>query len=113
MRALASASRAKSNTRSIRGSIAPGGDQGTTSATKRGTAAARCALLRSLLETPNTRQALRMQRLEVDLGVHDAVDVADRREPALEGEGAQVLGEHRAADRVDDQVGAVLRRSPP
>jgi hypothetical protein len=51
-------------------------------------------------------EPLRVQRLEIDLGTHDAVDVADRREPSLEGERAQALGEQRAADGVDDDVGA-------
>ncbi len=47
-----------------------------------------------------------MQRLEVEVGVQHAVDVADGREPTLEREGTDVLGEDRAADGVDDEVGA-------
>ena len=113
MRALASASRAKSTTRSIRGSMRPAANSGSDlgdEARHRGRA---LRLAAQLVGDAEQRQALRMQGVEVDLGVHHAVDVADRREPALEGEGANVLGEHRAADRVDDQVGAALRRSPP
>ncbi len=48
-----------------------------------------------------------MQRLEVDLAFQDAVHVADRRVPAFVGERANRLGEHRAADVVDDEVGAL------
>ena len=102
------AAAARSRTRwSICGRMRPAAKCGITSATNRGTPAARCALVRSLFETPNSVEALRVQRLEVDVGMQHAVDVADGREPTLERHRAHVLGEHRAAHRVDHEVGAV------
>ena len=54
------------------------------------------------------REPLGMQGLEVDVGVQHAIDIAHRGEPALEGQRADVLGEHGAADGVDDEVDAML-----
>ncbi len=52
-----------------------------------------------------------MQRLEVDLALEDSVDIAYGRVPALVGERADGLGEHRAADVVDDEVRALTAGS--
>jgi hypothetical protein len=46
-----------------------------------------------------------VQCLQVDLGAEHAIDVADRREASFEGHATNALGEHRAADRVDDEIG--------
>ncbi len=45
-----------------------------------------------------------MQSLEIDLRLECSVEIAHRCEPALVCERAHALGEHRAADGVDDQV---------
>ena len=47
-----------------------------------------------------------MQGLEVERGGHHAVQVADDRQPPLEGQRADALGEHGAAHVVDDEVHA-------
>ena len=49
-------------------------------------------------------QALRVQRVDVELGLHHPVEIADGGEASLEGERADALGEHRPADVVDHQV---------
>ena len=51
-------------------------------------------------------QALRVQRLEIDLAFHAAVEVADGGEASLVSHRADAFGEHRAADIVHDQIHA-------
>jgi hypothetical protein len=48
-----------------------------------------------------------VQRLDVHLGFQHVVDVTDGGEARLEGHGAHALGEHRAADGIDDEVHAL------
>ena len=51
-----------------------------------------------------------MQRLDVDPGLQHAIDITHRGQTPLKGCAANVLGEHRAAHRVDDEVDALAVR---
>jgi hypothetical protein len=51
-----------------------------------------------------------MHRVEVDRRLQHPVDVADDREPALEGERTQALGEHRAAHAIHRKLHPVSAR---
>ncbi len=64
-------------------------------------------LAAQLVGDAEQREPSGVQRFEVDVGVQHAVDVPHGGETAFEGQRANVLGEHRAADGVDDEVGAM------
>ena len=51
-----------------------------------------------------------MQGAEIDVGVQYAIDISHRGKPPFERKRPNILGEHRAADRIDDEVGALLVR---
>ena len=110
MRALASFSCAKSVDLVDLGLDAPRGDMGHHFGDESRHRSRSLFLAAQLVRNAEQREPLRVQGAEIDVGVKHAIDISHRGKPAFERKRPNILGEHRAADRIDDEVGALLVR---